>query len=407
MLLPLLAGCIGLSDMATLADSGDPTWTGSTTGATTSSTTTTSGNTWTRTSTGTSTGTQTLIGDLSITAVDPPWGSNAGGQDVTVLGGPFDTSAQVELGGVAALVVGVAPDQLTVRLPATAAEGIVDVSVTTDDASGTLTNAFYFFPDGTGKAGMVGSFEWYEYLGGYWTGSTTGFGYAWAMLVEPIDVHLWDFYAPTDNGCVSEYSPSLKIYYYDLGLGEIEFTTGGRSVPLTWDAAGGAWERDTTAMTSGTSGDWRAGATYDLVPAIATGFPTLETSNAFTTPAQFNVTGPQTSSSNSITGNTAPTFRQSELQMSWSTSGAADRMVLVLDRYAADQTTLLETVTCVAPYSAGSITVPSSVWNGWAANNVVFVLFGAVREGTGTFSWDGSQSRVAGVSWRLGAFFAR
>ncbi len=92
---------------------------------------------------------------LTVNPPTPPWGSPAGGTNVTITGGPFATDAVVAFGGAAAAseFVSVNGNQITVSQTPLHSPGAVDVVVTNGNGdSGTASNGFTYGVAESGNA---------------------------------------------------------------------------------------------------------------------------------------------------------------------------------------------------------------------------------------------------------------
>jgi len=94
----------------------------------------------------TKTGGFTYMADPTVASILPATGSTNGGTTVTIIGTNFNNTATITIGGNAAPIVAV--DNSTNIRATTAAHalGAVDVIVTTNSGSATLTNGFNFIP---------------------------------------------------------------------------------------------------------------------------------------------------------------------------------------------------------------------------------------------------------------------
>lgn len=330
---------------------------------------------------------------VAVESVTPDYGTTAGGIEVTIRGGPFDSATRVSFGGTLGTVVSTSNNQVTVRTPATSTEGEVDVVVTTQGGSGTLTSGFMYFEDGTGKAGVLGSLAWYDQVGTYWDGTPQDFGSAWFLFTAPTDVKYWELYASSLDTCASEYIWNGDLYYYDTGLSRVNLQLAtGATLEFTWDATEVAFVVDDLPNNRYTQGQ-----SYDLPSIAPTDMPSFSVSDIVQAPSSFSVSSPN------LAGSTPPTLSKS-LSLSWSGSGG-DAMVALLMLHDASGA-IAETVTC-AMRDDGSFSVPGSTWTRWASNRQLDVLVGRVKAGTGTVPFNNADSEFAGVYWVYGAGFTQ
>ncbi|MCB9762842.1 MAG: IPT/TIG domain-containing protein [Alphaproteobacteria bacterium] len=330
-----------------------------------------------------------------IDYLDPYYGSASGGTDVLIIGGPFDSSTTVSFGGVPSTITNMTGTTLNARTPS-GAEGLVDLTVTNESGSTTEPEAFYYFEDGTGLSGTLGAVSWFEYVGGYWNGTPTPFGSAsWSLLV-PANFHYWDYFAPSDDACASEYSTSAQLSAYDLDLPTTQIRTGSRTITMTWEAQYLRWYAEIAQV------DFQANSTYELVELTDGAIPGFSLNPMATTPRSFTWIGPSGVTDNSATG--ATRLSRTQLALTWNSSDA-DKMLIQVGIVNAAGTDIDEWVTCVAR-NDGSFTVPSTVFTRWVAGRQLFIYLGAVVESGARLPTNNANSAVAGISWKIGAAFA-
>ena len=335
---------------------------------------------------------------LRVDSVTPEYGTTAGGQSVTIAGGPFDDTVSVRFGGVSATIDSVTSTEVHAHTPAYSTEGSVDVSVTTDSGTGGLTGGFYYILDGAGLTGVIGSMEWYDMVGTYWGGTPTDFGYSSFYFTEPVAVEYWEFFTGTLDTCVSAYTPSLPdVYYYDYGVTSATLTApDGGTLRYTWDATAGWFDAGDLS-----NGDFDQNSSYDLNTITPTDFPAFDAPDIMRTPASFSVSSP------AISGSTPPAINRSSFSLTWTGSGG-DAMVAYLGRDLHEQPAgsgnyvYTELATC-ALRDDGSFTVPSSVWTGWAANDQMDIILGRLVTPTGLVPYNNADSQFVGIYWVYGA----
>ena len=98
-----------------------------------------------------------VVASIAVDAVQPTYGLDLGGEEVTILGGPFTENTTVLFGDDEAEVLSVDDDRLVVVTPSTTAEGHVDIIIRDGEAQGVMPEGYRFWRDATGKAGMVGT----------------------------------------------------------------------------------------------------------------------------------------------------------------------------------------------------------------------------------------------------------
>jgi IPT/TIG domain len=344
--------------------------------------------------TDTDTDTDTDPGGITIDRVSPGYGSTAGGTQVTIEGGPFDSSALVRFGGTAADVVTVGNNELVVETPSASAEGYVDVTVATDDGSGSLTSGFQYLTDGTGLAGAMGTVEWVHYNGSYWDGGTTDYGSAYIIFTEPTDAHWWDIYAPLDSCEDESYEFSGDIYAIDQSVSSITLTPStGSAITATWDANYYGYLDDTLA-----NNQFSQNGSYDLGTVTGDYYPPFSVSGFVKTPTSFSVSTP------AISGTTPPNITRSQT-INW-TAGSADRVLIMMGLVNSAGTDYDQFIYCVAT-DDGAFAVPSSTWTSWPSDRQVNIWVGKAMESGALLDFNNSESRVLGIYWNFGAGFSR
>ena len=323
---------------------------------------------------------------LSVEAISPSYSSTLGGAEAEILGGPFDGSVSVTVGGNEAQVLEVEKDRLVVELPP-AEEGLRDVEVVSALAAGELEDGLRYFEDGTGLAGTLGAIEWYELQGTYWTEDSSDFGSAWWGLVEPADLHYWSLFGVEEDSCVAGAEfPSLR--FMDTGLATTSLQVDGLDIELE------ALE-DRTFDSLLEVGEFQERATYG-VELSGGELPDFAIEELARTGAAFDLYEPY------VFGSAPPELRKNELDIEWGQADA-DRMIIWVERYDEDLEEIIETVACVAR-DDGSFKVPGSAWSeDWDYDQWLYIYVGAVREDGGTVPINNADSRVAGVYWLLGA----
>jgi hypothetical protein len=336
-------------------------------------------------------------GNVEVSDVEPSYGTTAGGQTVTIRGGPFDESATVRFGGNTANVQSYGVNSLVVTTPATSSEGSVDVIVATDGGSGSAQDAYFYFLDGSGLGGAIGHFSWYHYVGTYWDGTPSDFGSAWLTFIEPDDFHLWEWYAPGTDNCVNgDYSTGSKVYVYDLGASSATVSPStGNDINMPWQGSPYYWFVDDEL----TSAQFPTGGSYSLDPISSSSFPSLSINRMVDVPASFGLTSP------AITGNQVAMLGRSELNFRWSGGSYGDKVIIELYLYTSTGG-LDQSVTCVVS-DDGNFTVPESAWTGYPSDRQVTVAISRWNEGDAIIDFNNSEARVVASYGLVGAFFTR
>jgi len=323
-------------------------------------------------------------GTITISDLDPYYGTTNGGQTVTINGGPFDSSASVRFGSNTASIQNFGTDTLVVSSPSATGEGSVDVVVSTDAGSGSAQDAFFYFEDGSGQAGIIGEIGWQTFLTDAWV-DPTPYGYAWFSVIVPQNMHLWDSYGPSLENCENgSWSSGNKIYVYDIDTRTTTIRpTSGSSSTLTWNSTYLQW-----ANMDLSSSQYQNGSTYSLDTIESSNFVPIDISPLARTPAAFSVTTPN------FSGSSYPYVSRSSLQVRWSGSGG-DAMLIGAQLYNADTTVIEQEVYCLAN-DDGSFTIPSTEWSGFPSDRVMVMSVRRIVESGGSVEFNDSQSRVVG-----------
>ncbi len=329
-------------------------------------------------------------GNVAVTGVEPYYGTTAGGQAVTITGGPFDSSATVRFGANSATVQSVNSSSLSVSTPSATDEGSVDVIVATDAGSGSFEDAFFYFEDGQGEAGAIGVIGWYELLGNFWK-DPTPYGVAWTTFIVPQDFHIWDWYAPGSDNCVDDsWSPTGEVYVYDMDVSTITIRpSSGSPATLSWD--NGLLEYINEDLSTS---QFQANSTYSLDEITSSSFPAFSMSDLARTPSSFSITYP------AMTGTQPARVNRNSFELRWSGSGG-DKVIIMAFLYNSAGSAIDQEVYCVVE-DDGSFTIPSSAWSGFDSNRYIQVIVMRMLESGGTIDYNLSESRVVGAHANIG-----
>ncbi|MEC7240490.1 MAG: IPT/TIG domain-containing protein [Myxococcota bacterium] len=342
----------------------------------------------------TDTDTDPQTGTIAIDSIEPNYGSNGGGTIVEIRGGPFNQSTEVKLGNAATTVLQVNQNLMRVETPVSSQEGTVDVSITNENASGSVKNGFTYWPDATGLGGAYGEIRWIRWLGDYWNGGPPeSTGYAWWTLVDPTSEHFYHWaYAPADDTCSRDYFYQGTISNFNLGLSSTSLSVNNRTITLSDTSGQQIFDAELI------SGDFVANGNYSLDEIFPTTFPSFSVPGLATPPGNFVVSNPY------LDGTMPPTVGRS-FAITWS-GATADRMVIIIERLDINYN-VVETISCVA-INDGSFQIPSSAFSGWESNGIVMILVGALNEGGGgTFPFNNSESWVSGTNFVAGGAYTQ
>jgi hypothetical protein len=334
--------------------------------------------------------------EIRIDSLTPSSGTTAGGLEVVIVGGPFDSSAQVKFDGTKGGVLSSSTNVLTVVTPG-GSEGAVDVEIITDDGYGKATGGFTYMADGTGYTGAIGEIYWLDFKGGYWTSTPTDEGYGWwSPVVAETDLEIWELYNSNANGCSADYSYGGEQVYIldDLGVSSSTLSSGSGSINMSWNSSSSvlAFEKTFTSISQ-----LDLGKDYNLQPITPTnGWPEFGGEDFLTMPTAVTLSTPN------IDASSLPLLNRNSLQFRWSGGNGGDLAVVLLELRNADQTSVDQTVTCVWP-NTGSASVPSSVWTKWSSNRIVAIVFGVMASsGGGQLDVNNSNAQVAGTYFVYG-----
>lgn len=340
---------------------------------------------------GTGTDTDTDVGSMIIGEVRPVSGTSAGGTEVVIQATPLTGELSVRLGGQPATVIDHTPTSVTVTSPA-GEPGWADIVIEAGKDHGRATDGWYYWPDGQGKTGVIGSISWYSYAGTYWEDTPDDWGRAWLSFTVPVELEYWELYATSLDRCESGYQYSFSTTdFYEPGASSVSLVGTEAELILEQD------DVDPTMYALDFAEGWEPDSSYDLLAMDGTPpWPDLAQPDLVGTPPGFSLFQP------AIAGTYPPTVRQ-ELELEWSDAGAGDFMVAILYRYSGD--TVAEIVKC-AMVDDGSFTIDRSVWDSWSSGSQLTVVVGRARVSPTSLAHNRASSQVAGVQWIVGAAYA-
>jgi len=321
--------------------------------------------------------------ELAIDSVTPAYGSNAGGDLITITGGPFDASAVVEISATEAVVSSVTETELVVVTPAVPRTGLATITVDTDAGSGRLSNAFRYWEDASGLYGMIGVIEHSSYTGGYWDGGTPDDIYdASVYFSDPTATRWYELMVPVLDTCRSEtWSSSAAVTVFDPGLTSIDLRpTSGSTISLPYDGLG--FSDEPTSLTKG--------ARYDLVAPVGGSLPTEDVSAVVQLPSS-----PPTVSTPALSDSYPPDIGQYQ-SFRW-TSGGADWVIITMILDNGVTSDGYEVVRC-AVTDDGSFNFDGSQFALWSTGSVAIVSVGFVYDQSATIlPWNRGTSSIAGI----------
>ena len=341
-------------------------------------------------------------GNFVISNITPQFGSTAGGTEVTISGGPFDTSATVDFAGYPALVTNNNGIALTVQTPSFPGEGTSDITVNTSDGSQTAFSAFQFFSDGAGQTGAIGSLYYITSTGDYWGPTTVELSGANMTFVMPTQFEWWEFNSTGMDICTgSSYQYPGTFTVYDFGQSNISLSGNAGTMNLQWDSSTNLFvtENITSSLSNNT--------TYSL-NSMSGNMAGFSVSNIMRSSQSSIVYSP------AISGTTVPSISQYQ-SFSWSPSGA-DWIHIRLARLDPITLNYTEEVNCIV-LDDGSFNIDGSQWGSWptttydSSGNLVGVqidvYFTRVVEQLSILPHNNSFARIVGEYTLVGGAFAQ
>ncbi len=339
---------------------------------------------------GTGTGGEDPRDPIELASVTPDYGITAGGDTVTIAGGPFDPSVEVRFAGESAVVTSVTDTAVVVTTPATTQTGPVEVSVETDGGLGSQGDAFRFWEDARGRYGLVGVVELARYTGDSWESeSTEDTRTALVYFTEPHLFRWYERYTSTLETCWSETDTRpLDVPIFDPGVEAIALVSDSGSVMnLAYDGLGFTAEPDSIT----------AGGRYDLVSPGGI-LPVEDVAAVFDVPRDGpSVTNPPISTSRTPFVSQFHTFQ-------WTPTGA-DWVLLrmTVGDEAADGG--VDSVSC-AVADDGEFDFDGSHFTVWSGGALAVVSVAAVSDQhDATLPWNQGRSAVAAMVTTVGAAY--
>ena len=334
-----------------------------------------------------------------IQSITPTFGSTVGATQVLITGGPYDNATTVLFNGVEASIISQSETSIRVYSPPSAYEGPVNIMVTTSIDSHNYPAGFYYFADGSGQIGAIGSLRYYTLMGSYWQdqyGNPVNWeeGDARITFTTPYNIHWWELISPTMDSCSPDsylYSGQLSIYDFQEPIIYLEGSHGG-SFPLFWDASENFYNSSILS-----SLQLPTSTVFDLLPFTGT-------------MVDFSINGiaitstPTTIYTPDLQGFNPPNISQSQY-FSWVPSGA-DWVSITVALKDSTGNSYIEAVNCVAQ-DDGEFTVQGSWFSQWIPGNQVDVFFGRAIEQTTVLPHNNAEAKIAGEYILLGGGFAQ
>ncbi|HCH66794.1 MAG TPA: hypothetical protein DFR83_28585 [Deltaproteobacteria bacterium] len=325
--------------------------------------------------------------EIAIDTITPAYGTTAGGDTVTLTGGPFDTTAVVQLAGATAIVASASATELVVTTPATTEAGLAAVSVETTTGRGDRADAFRYWEDARGRYGLVGVVERAHHTGTYWDGGTPDdLHRATVYFTEPHQHRWYERFTPTLETCRSETATSeASFVFFDPGVAAITLQpSAGASLELVYDGMGFTAEAPEVT----------AGSRYDLL-GLGGILPSDDVAAVLDMPeAAPSVSNPPISSTDNPFVSQFHTFQ-------WTPTGADWVLIaMTIENSAADDG--FETVFC-AVNDDGEFDFDGSSFTGWSGNKQAIITVSAVYDQhEATLPWNQGLSSIAGMMTTVG-----
>lgn len=327
---------------------------------------------------------------ITIEGLAPSEGSVAGGTEVEIQARPLRADTQVWFGEMPAEILSQEGDRIRVVAPSGPAEGWSSVVVRSGDGEGRLDDAFWYWRDGEGLAGIVGEYSWQITVGEYWEGGAPPpSGQAVLGFLRPTAFEFTDFWASELNRCERGYSWDGELALYDTGASELVLRGRDGSVVLPRDGQYQWFEAPLS------SEDYPYGVTFALdamdAPEPWSG---LGLDELFRTPGLFSLSRP------SIASSSVPWVQQNVV-LEW-TGTPADALLVELRRY--EGSSVVDEVRC-ALEDDGYHVVPESVWSGWSAYDQMTIRVGRARRLDAELPGSGASNQAVSILWLVGAAF--
>ena len=328
-----------------------------------------------------------LEGGCQISAVEPNFGTTAGGVKVSLTVQPVGDSPIVLFGSKEAEVLTTSDGEIRVKTPAVNKEGLKSIEVIFGETSCSVEGGFAYFKDGEGKQGSIGAFYWMVPQGTYW-GDDTAWGEAYFAFIEPSDVSYREFWGPSLDWCANDYVPATELEPMNSPE-QARLQNGAAIIDMTFDDQ----ELEYQAVLE--DGDFLHQSSYDLMPTEVQGWPAFEVEQFIRTPPSIRIISPD------MDGEQMAVVYETDLTLYWNNPGSGDFVVVQLNLYGFDGK-YLERVRCLLT-DDGTHTVPRSIWDAWEDYGYIVLNLGRVRESEAVLPFNRSRSGVVGVSFTAGA----
>jgi hypothetical protein len=329
-------------------------------------------------------------GPLEFTALEPAFGTNAGGYPVVLALVGATPDLEVTFAGANAEVLERTATTVTVRAPAVGVVGPVDVKVEAGSRETTLERSFTYWEDGAGKVGLLGYVANYDF-GRPYLDEPGRYREAEVYFVDPINYDYLSEFAPGMDDCKLNYfRPGAEPARFRPPLDAIRLEVGTEKANLTFDEQEDSFVGALDGFWFPTSGK------VDLSVDEAPGWDSFVLRSAVSMPdAGFRMSVPSAESS--------PAYVDPSFDIQWTGGARADAVLVVLERYGLDGA-VVDQVSCVL-VDDGSHRIPD-LWSDWIPFQQIDVYIGRVNRGEGALPYNGASVGLIGVHWWYGSLFA-
>lgn len=337
--------------------------------------------------------TDTTLDVIDIVSIVPSTGTAAGGTEITIKADDLTNGVEVLFGDQTAEVVLVDNDLVVVLSPK-GAVGATKVSVRTSTGLGEEADGYYYWPDGTGLVGAIGSYSWVEPQLDF--AGELAEGYLWFAFVEPTDLTYGQLYIDGDiESCQSNHEFDFDaLDYLESGAPSATLANGPNAITVNYYASDNIFSGDLKE-----GANWQPSTPYRLELANTNSpFPTINLDKFTKTPARLDLIGPTTGVLGSLlTGS---------FDVEWNDDQPGNYVVIIADRMVeegqGDSITHLERVTCVVE-DDGLFRVKNSDWQAFdtRAGEYLILQVGRVNEVQTLLPHNNSRSGFVGVFWAI------
>jgi len=311
------------------------------------------------------------VHEWQLDAVEPPWGSNAGGDLLVLQGAGFTEDVSVQIDGKNVSISAWTESSLSITSPAYSGSGPVSVSASLGESENILEDAFTYYEDATGLAVGSGLLNVKDYIGGYWEASVTdtasGF---FAFWETPKDIEIGSVMWGITEGC--EVDP-VQVFpdTKDVESEKINLINGSLQFELPKDETGLYWNADISL--DQIEPDQPYGAESFIGPL---GFDV-------SSPTFLKTASPFTIEYPALDGESVPLTRQNELKYGWSGS-TGQWMFASFSLACADDMgdlRVIQEVTCAKADStgAGRFEVDGTFFSKWRKNCLLYAVLSSVN----------------------------